>query len=238
MGGPEIERFLTDLAVHSHVAASTQNQAFHALLFLYQQVLGIELPRLDVLRAKRPKRLPAVLSPEEVRCFLDAVQGGDVLYLLMARLLYGTGLRRQECCQLRIHDLDLQRYQVTARAARTAWSCFRGPYSPICSCTWPSAKNSTTATGPGDELTRRCRSPWPASSPAAQEWGWQFLFTSQRCSRDPKTGNLGRFHLNPGVPARVVVAAGHRVELNRRIGCHTLRHSFATHLVERGIDLL
>jgi hypothetical protein len=88
MGGPEIELFLTDLAVNGHVAASTQNQAFHALLFLYQQVLGIELPRLDALRAKRPKRLPAVLSPEEVRRFLDSVEGGDGVYHLMARLLY------------------------------------------------------------------------------------------------------------------------------------------------------
>jgi integrase len=115
MGAPEIERFLTDLAVNGHVAASTQNQAFHALLFPYQQVLGIELPRLDALRAKRPKRLPTVLSPEEVRRFLDAVDGGEGLYRLMAGLLYGTGLRRQECCQLRVHDLDLQRQQLAVR---------------------------------------------------------------------------------------------------------------------------
>jgi Phage integrase, N-terminal SAM-like domain/Phage integrase family len=115
MGAPEIELFLTDLAANGHVAASTQNQAFHALLFLYQQVLGIELPRLDALRAKRPKRLPTVLSPEEVRRFLDAVQGGDGLYRLMAGLLYGTGLRRQEGCQLRVHDLDLVRQQLTVR---------------------------------------------------------------------------------------------------------------------------
>src|SRR5262249_44871476 len=115
MGAPEIELFLTHLAVNGHVSASTQNQAFHALLFLYQQVLGIELPRLDALRAKRPKRLPAVLSPEEVRRFLDAVGGNDGLYRLMASLLYGTGLRRQECCQVRVHDLDLSRYQLTVR---------------------------------------------------------------------------------------------------------------------------
>src|SRR4029077_15194335 len=90
------------LAVNSHVSASTQNQAFYALLFLYQQVLGIELPRLDALRARRPKRLPTVLAAEEVRRFLDAFQEGDELYRLMASLLYGTGLRRKECCQLRV----------------------------------------------------------------------------------------------------------------------------------------
>jgi integron integrase len=115
MGAPEIELFLSDLAVNGHVAASTQNQAFNALLFLYQQVLGIELPRLDALRARRPKRLPIVLSAEEVRRFLDAVQGNDGLFRLMARLLYGTGLRRQECCQLRIQDMDLVRRQLTVR---------------------------------------------------------------------------------------------------------------------------
>jgi integrase len=114
IGAPEMECFLTDLAANGHVAASTQNQAFHALLFLYQQVLGIELPRLDALRAKRPRRLPTVLSPEEVRLVLDTVERGEGLYQLMARLLYGTGLRRQEGCQVCVHDLDLQRYQLTA----------------------------------------------------------------------------------------------------------------------------
>src|SRR5687768_5247875 len=98
MGAPEIELFLTDLAVAGHVAASTQNQAFNALLFLYQQVLGIELPRIDALRARRPKRLPTVLSPAEIRLVLDAVKGADGLFRLMAGLLYGAGLRRSECC--------------------------------------------------------------------------------------------------------------------------------------------
>ncbi|MCC6417475.1 MAG: tyrosine-type recombinase/integrase [Gemmataceae bacterium] len=87
----------------------------YALLFLYQQVLGIQLPRLDAVRAKRPKRLPTVLSPEQVRRFLEAVQGGDGLFRLMASLLYGTGMRRQECCELRVHDLDLERRQLTVR---------------------------------------------------------------------------------------------------------------------------
>jgi integrase len=95
MGGPEIEMFLTDLAVNGHVAASTQNQAFCALLFLYQQVLGIELPRLDALRARRPTRLPTVLSPEEVWQLLEAVRGGDGVFRLMAGLLYGAGQRRR-----------------------------------------------------------------------------------------------------------------------------------------------
>ncbi len=118
MGGPEIELFLTDLAVHGHVSASTHNQAFHALLFLYQHVLGIELPRLDAVRAKRPKRLPSVLCPEEVAKVLSAVQGGDGVFRLMAGLCYGSGLRREECCRLRVHDLDLRRDQITVRHGR------------------------------------------------------------------------------------------------------------------------
>lgn len=115
MGGAEIEMFLTQLAVERHVSASTQNQALNALLFLYQQVLGIDLPRLDAVRAKRPKRLPTVLSPDEVRLVLDAVRGGDGVFRLMASLLYGAGLRREECCRLRVHDLDLSRMQIIVR---------------------------------------------------------------------------------------------------------------------------
>ena len=113
MGAAEIESYLTDLAVNQHVAASTQNQAFYALLFLYQQVLGVELPRLDAVRHRRPKRLPRVLSVEEVRIVLDAVQPGRER--LMTRLLYGTGLRREECCTIRVCELDLHRFQLRPR---------------------------------------------------------------------------------------------------------------------------
>src|SRR5207244_1148389 len=107
--------FLTDLAVRGHVSASTQNQALCALLFLYQTVLEIELPRLDAVRAKRPKRLPTVLSAAEVGKLLGAVEGADGRFRLMGRLLYGAGLRREECCRLRVHDLDLVRDQIVVR---------------------------------------------------------------------------------------------------------------------------
>jgi integrase len=118
MGAAEIEMFLSDLAVRGHVSSSTQNQALGALLFLYQQVLGIELPRLNAVRAKRPKRLPSVLSPEEVWQLLEAVRGGEGVFRLMAGLLYGAGLRREECCRLRVHDLDLGRWQGAMQPIR------------------------------------------------------------------------------------------------------------------------
>src|SRR5262245_31003289 len=238
MGAAEIELFLTDLAVNGYVAASTQNQAFHALLFLYQQVLGVDLPRLDALRARRPKRLPTVLSPEEVRQFLSVFPEDDAMYQLMARLLYGAGLRREECCRVRMHDLDLKRQQLTVRHGKGGKDrVVMLPRSLTADLEWHLAGRRQEyerdlAAGKAYvalpfALARKGRR-------AAQEFGWQYLFAGRHRSRDPKTGNIGRHHLHPGMLARAVTAAARRVGVNRRIGCHTLRHSFATHLLERG----
>lgn len=118
LGAAEVEQFLTDLAVRGQVAASTQNQALNALVFLYAQVLELELGRFDAVRARRPKRLPVVMSPEEVRRVLERIEGANGLFRLMAQLLYGCGLRLHECCQLRVKDVDLARGQIIVRAGK------------------------------------------------------------------------------------------------------------------------
>jgi len=231
MGGAEIEMFLTDLAVNGHVSASTQNQGFNALLFLYQQVLGIELPRLDAVRAKRPKRLPAVLSPEEVRQLLDAVRGGDGVFRLMAGLLYGAGLRREECCRLRVHDLDLGRRQIVVRHGKGG----KDRVVMLPSSLRPELERQLVwrrQLHERDEAAGAARVALPDALArkyprAALEFGWQFLFASRQRSRDPKTGDIGRHHVDPGSLARAVTQARRSALLTHRVGCHTLRMASA-----------
>ncbi len=241
MGAAEVSSFLTDLAVNGHVAASTQNQALNALVFLYAQVLGLELGRLQAVRAQRPKRLPIVLPPEEIRLILKAVDGGKGVFHLMASLLYGAGLRRAECCSLRVQDLDVTRWQIMVRHGKGAKD--RIVMLPKAlqadvrrQLQWRRVlHDSDLARGVArvalpDALSRK----FPR---AAQEFGWQFLFASRQLSRDPKTGDIGRHHVHEGALARAVTLATRKANVNRHVGCHTFRHSFATHLVERGVDI-
>jgi integron integrase len=244
MGAAEIETFLTDLAVRGRAAASTQNQALAALLFLYQNVLKIELPRLDAVRAKRPERLPVVLSADEVRAVLDRMDG---VYRLMAELMYGAGLRLLECCRLRVKDLDFDRGQIVVREGKgdkdRAVPLPRSRAEPL------RAQVRRVKLLHDRDLGEGFGRVWLPSAlrekdPGAdRELGWQFLFPSSRRSADPR--HVGppdqaprmRHHVHENMIQKqfrkAVLAAG----LTKRASCHTLRHGFATHLLEAGHDI-
>lgn len=241
LGVREVSRFLTDLAANGHVSASTQNQALNAVVFLYKQVLEISLGRLDFLRASRPPRLPVVLSRGEVRRVLDALPAEEGPLRLMVGLLYGSGLRLLECCRLRVQDVDLERGQLLVRGGKGN----KDRVVPL--------PHSLRA-GLRDQLTQRravheqdlarglnwvelpdaLARKYPR---AVRELGWQFAFAANRLSNDPRTGNRGRHHVHETLVQRVVVQARRAAGVNRRVSPHVFRHSFATHLLERGIDV-
>jgi integron integrase len=241
LGAAEVEQFLTHLAVDGHVSASTQNQALNALVFLYQHVLEIDLGRFDAVRARRPKRLPVVLAPEEVAAVLPLVHGGDGVFHLMARLLYGCGLRLLECCQLRVKDVHLARGQIVVRAGkgnkdrvvmlpRSVQADLERQLQGRHHLHQRDLARGVARVELPDALERK----YPH---AAQELGWQFVFASRQLSYCPRTGRQGRHHVYPASLQRRVAAAGRAAGLRHPLHCHTFRHSFATHLVERGVDI-
>ncbi len=239
MGEEEVTAFLTDLAVRHRVSASTQNQALSALLFLYRHVLEIDLPWLDeVVRAKRPQRIPIVLSRSEVRDLLDQLEGP---VLLAASLMYGAGLRLTECLSLRVQDLDLERSELTVRDGKGA----KDRITMLPAALHTSVKDQLRharvvhhkdlAIGAGavalpDALVRK----YPN---APKEWVWQWIFPAMKTYEDCETGQRRRHHLHQSVVQREVKSAVGRAGLNRRASSHTLRHSFATHLLEAGYDI-
>ena len=240
MSAEEVEQFLTHLAVEGHISASSQNQALNALLFFYGQVLEIDLGRLDAVRARRGKRLPVVLAPEEVRLTLAQVVGAEGLFHLMSRLLYGCGLRVTECCTLRVHDLDMGRGQIMIRGGKgNTDRVVMLPRAVRAELIEQIAKrkqmherdlaHGVARVDLPDALERK----YPR---AAQAFEWQFVFASRQLSHCPRTGRIGRHHILEDSLQRAVVRAGALAGLDRAIHCHTFRHSFATHLVERGTD--
>lgn len=240
MGAPEVEAFLTHLAVQRHVASSTQNQALAAILFLYREVLDIELPWMEeVTRAKKPQRLPTVLSRGEVQALLAALPPG--VPGLVARLLYGTGMRLLEGLRLRVKDLDLPQRQITVRDGKGAKD--RVTMVPDVLIEPLQAQLSARRSLYERDLAAGAAAVWMPDAlavkypNAATEWGWQWLFAAPGFSTDPRDGSLRRHHLDEQRVQRAVRRAAKQARLSKPASPHVLRHSFATHLLESGYDI-
>ena len=239
LGSAEVEAYLSHLATHRHVASATQAQALAALLFLYKRVLEIELPWLgNVTRARRPKRLPVVLSRAEVRQLLSQLHGD---YLLVASLLYGSGLRLMECLRLRVKDLALDRRCLLVRDGKGAKDRVTVVPDSLINALYARLKvlrvaHEAALVGGygGVELPHALTRKYPR---AHLDWGWQYVFPAATPSRDPRTGAWRRHHLHEQSVQRVVREAVRKARLDRPVSCHTFRHCFATHLIEAGADI-
>jgi len=239
LGAPEVTAFLNYLARERDVAAATQNQALAALLFLYREVLAQPLPWLEDLdRAKRPARLPSVLTRDEVQRLLGQMQG---VKWLMASLLYGAGLRLRECLKLRVKDVDFGYRQILVRDGKGAKDRVTMlPQSVIEPLQAHLVRVQTLheqdlAAGYGDvELPDALARKYPK---APYEWAWKFVFPSHRLSTDPRSGVIRRHHVYENYLIRGVKQAAFAARIAKHVSCHTLRHSFATHLLEAGHDI-
>ena len=239
MGEPEVNEFLTHLAVDERVAASTQNQALAALLFLYERVLRRPLGRIEgVVRARRPRRLPVVLTRPEVRAVLDGLDGTP---RLMCMLLYGSGLRLLECLRLRVKDVDFQRNEITVRDGKGAKD--RVTMLPAAAREELLAHLEKVQRQHARDLARGLgRAPLPDALArkypgADRQWAWQWVFPASSHYIDRHTRVRHRHHLHESVVQRAVKEAVRRAEVAKPASCHTFRHSFATHLLEDGYDI-
>ena len=239
MGAAEVTKFLTSLAVDGQVAASTQNQALSALLFLYKDVLEVDLPWLDgIVRARRPERLPVVLSRDEVRALFQRLDG---VSRLMASLLYGAGLRVLECCRLRVQDIDFATNQIVVRGGKgdkdrvtMLPGIAKAGLLEHLEDVRAQHRHDLAAGAGWVELPTALMRKYPN---AGREWVWQWVFPATRIYRDRLTGQRRRHHLHESVLQRAVKAAVRQAGLAKRASPHTLRHSFATHLLEDGHDI-
>ena len=239
MGAVEVEAFLSSLATDRHVAAATQNQALAALLFLYREVLGVELPCLDnITRAKKPQRLPVVLSRQEVDRLLANLSGTSSL---MARLMYGTGMRLMECVRLRVKDVDFDRREIVVRSGKGG----KDRVTMLPQSIEPALKihleqvralfdGDRRQDLPGVEIPDALDIKYPN---AGKTWGWFWVFPSATLSTDPRTGIHRRHHFYEQTLQRAIRRAAQMAHIAKPATSHTLRHSFATHLLQSGYDI-
>ena len=239
MAEKEIREFISDLAVNAKISASTQTVALSAILFLYRDVLKKSLPYVDQIeRAKPSKKLPVVLSRTEVQALLARLDG---THHLIASLLYGSGLRLMEAIRLRVKDIDFARGEITVRegkGAKDRLTMLPGRLNEALLGHLRRVRllhNADLKSGFGSALLPfALRRKYPRT---ARDWGWQFVFPSKQLSRDPRTGETRRHHIQPDHVQRAVKRAIMAAQIYKNASCHTLRHSFATHLIEDGYDI-
>jgi integron integrase len=238
MAEAEVTEFLTHLATRRRVSASTQNQALSALLFLYRHLLDRDLGTLDAVRARRRRRLPVVLTQGEVARVLAGMDG---VPKLIAMLLYGSGLRLAECLHLRVKDLDFSYHQVTVRDGKGGKDRItmlparievplRRHLDGVRRLHDKDLRAGHGRVALPKALDRKYRN-------ASTEWAWQYVFPSDVLSSDSEDGTLRRFHMSPRTVQKAVKAAVRRAGIAKPATCHTLRHSFATHLLGNGYDI-
>jgi integron integrase len=243
MSENEISEFLTYLAVKKNVAASTQNQAFNALLFLYKKVLKQNIGLIDdVERAKKPAKLPVVFTKKETFEILLRIDGGKGSFKwLMASLLYGSGLRLMECVRLRIKDIDFEMNQVTVRSGKgnkdritmlpeKLKESLQQHLNKVKALHEDDLKNGYGSVYLPFALEKKYKN-------ASREWGWQYVFPASKLSKDPRSEKTRRHHLSESALQKAVKIAVHHVRVTKPGNCHTFRHSFATHLLEYGYDI-